>query len=55
MIDSKNCTVGLGTVVIAAAEYIENNPGAEAQDIIQFVEEIRERTRFVFLPTAYCI
>ncbi|MGO4987013.1 DegV family protein [Gallicola sp. Sow4_E12] len=50
MIDSKNCTVGLGTVVIAAAEYIENNPGAEAQDIIQFVEEIRERTRFVFLP-----
>lgn len=50
LIDSKNCTVGLSNVVISAAEFIENNPDATAQDIVIFVEDIRERTRFVFLP-----
>ncbi len=50
MVDSKNCTVGLGTIVIAAAEFIENNPDATAEEVIAFVEDIRERTRFVFLP-----
>ena len=50
LIDSKNCTVGLANVVISAAEFIENNPDATAEDIVNFVEDIRERTRFVFLP-----
>lgn len=50
MVDSKNCTVGLANVVISAAEYIEENPEATAEDVIKFVEDVRERTRFVFLP-----
>lgn len=50
MVDSKNCSIGLARVVISAAEYIENNPDATAEDVIKYVEDIRERTRFVFLP-----
>lgn len=50
MVDSKNCTVGLATIVIEAAKFIENNPNATAEEVISFVEEMRERTRFVFLP-----
>lgn len=50
MIDSKNVSVGLSTVVIAAAEFIENNPDTTAEEIVKYVEDVRERTRFVFLP-----
>lgn len=50
MVDSKNVTVGLANVVISTAEYIKENPNTTADEIIKFVEDIRERTRFVFLP-----
>lgn len=50
LIDSKNCTVGLTNIVLSAAEFIEEHPDATAEEIIAFVEDVRERTRFVFLP-----
>lgn len=50
LVDSKNCTLGLATIVIAAAEFIENNPNTTPEEIIKFVEELREKTRFSFLP-----
>ena len=50
MVDSKNVTVGLANVVISTAEFIKENPNTTADEIIKFVEDIRERTRFVFLP-----
>ena len=50
LIDSKNCTVGLSRVVMSTAEYIENNPDSSVEEIVKYVEEIREKTRFVFLP-----
>lgn len=50
MIDSKNVSIGLSTVVIEAAKFIENNPDTTAEEIIKYVEDIRERIRFVFLP-----
>lgn len=50
MVDSKNCTVGQANIVIAAAEFMKNNEDATAEDIIKFVEDLREKTRFVFLP-----
>ena len=50
LVDSKNVSVGLSAIVIAAAEFIEQNPDASAEDVIKFVEEIREKTHFVFLP-----
>ena len=50
MIDSKNVSIGLSTVVIEAAKFIENNPNTTAEEIIKYVEDIRERIRFVFLP-----
>ena len=50
MVDSKNVTVGLANVVVSTAEFIKENPNTTADEIIKFVEDIRERTRFVFLP-----
>ncbi len=50
MVDSKNVTVGLANVVISTAEFIKENPNTTADEIIKFAEDIRERTRFVFLP-----
>lgn len=50
LVDSKNVSGGLTAVVVATAKYIEENPNATPQDIIRYVEDVRERTRFVFLP-----
>ena len=41
MIDSKNVSIGLSTVVIEAAKFIENNPDTTAEEIIKYVEDIR--------------
>lgn len=46
-IDSKNVSIGLGFVVLNTAKFIENNPEATIEDIRKYVEDIRERTRFV--------
>lgn len=48
--DSKNVTIGQTAIIKATAEYIESNPDASPEDVIAFVENIRERTRFIFLP-----
>ena len=50
IVDSKNVTIGAATIVKATAQYIEDNPSASPEDIIAFVEDIRERTHMVFLP-----
>lgn len=50
LVDSKNVSIGQTAIIKATAEYIENNPDTTPEDIIAFVENIRERTRFVFLP-----
>ena len=50
IIDSKNVSGGLTAVIVATAKFIENNPSTTAEDIVAFVEDVRERTRFIFLP-----
>lgn len=50
IVDSKNVSGGLTAVIVATAKFIENNPTTTAEEIIAFVEDVRERTRFVFLP-----
>lgn len=50
LIDSKNVTMGLTAIIKAAAQFIENNPNTTAAEIVAFVEDIRDRTRFIFLP-----
>ncbi|XJS10144.1 DegV family protein [Aerococcaceae bacterium WGS1372] len=50
LIDSKNVTAGLTMIIKATAEYIEDHPGATPEDIVSYVENIRERTRFFFMP-----
>ena len=50
LVDSKNVTIGQTAIIKATAEYIENHPDASPEDVIAFVENIRERTRFIFLP-----
>ena len=50
LVDSKNVTLGLASIVEETAEYIEANPTTTPSDIIAFVEDIRERVRFIFLP-----
>lgn len=49
-VDSKNVTLGLSTIVQETAKFIEANPDTTAQEIVAFVEELRERIRFIFLP-----
>lgn len=50
LVDSKNVSNGLASVVIAAAQYLESNPKANAQDVVRFVEQIRDNVHFHFLP-----
>lgn len=50
LVDSKNVSGGLTAVVVATARFIEENPSVTPDEIIAFVEDVRERTRFVFLP-----
>ncbi|MFC4774769.1 DegV family protein [Ruoffia tabacinasalis] len=50
LVDSKNVTIGQTAIIKATAEYIEHHQDASPEDIIAFVENIRERTRFIFLP-----
>lgn len=50
LVDAKNVTIGLSAIVIATAQFIEENPDATPEDIIAYVEDVRDRTRLVFLP-----
>lgn len=50
LVDCKNVTIGAAAIVKASAQFIEENPNISPEEIIAFVEDIRERTRMVFLP-----
>jgi DegV family protein with EDD domain len=50
LVDAKHVSMGLTVVVKATAEFIEDNPEATPEEVIAFVEDIRERTHMVFLP-----
>lgn len=50
LVDAKNVSLGLTAIVKATAQFIKKNPKSTPEEIISFVEEIRERTRMVFLP-----
>jgi len=50
LVDSKHVSVGAAVIVKAAAQFIEDNPDTSPEDIIAFVEDIRERTHMYFLP-----
>ena len=50
LVDAKNVTLGLSAIVIATAQFIEDNPETTPEEIIAFVEDVRDRTRLVFLP-----
>ena len=50
IVDSKNVTIGAAAIVKATAQFIEDNPNKSPEDIIAYVEDIRERTHMVFLP-----
>jgi len=50
LVDAKHVSLGLTAVVKATAQFIEDNPETNPEEIIAFVEEVRERTHMVFLP-----
>ncbi len=50
LVDSKHVSIGAAAIVKATAQFIEDNPNKSPEDIIAFVEDIRERTHMVFLP-----
>jgi len=50
LVDAKHVFLGLTAIVKATAQFIEDDPDTQPEDIISFVEEIRERTHMVFLP-----
>lgn len=50
LVDSKNVTIGAAAIVKATAQFIKDKPNTSPEEIISFVEDIRERTHMVFLP-----
>ncbi|NMB44207.1 MAG: DegV family EDD domain-containing protein, partial [Clostridiales bacterium] len=50
IVDSKFVSIGAATIVKATAQFIEDNPNTNPEEIIAFVEDIRERNHMVFLP-----
>lgn len=50
LIDAKHVSLGLTAVVKATAQFIEENPKVTPEEIITFVEDVRERTHMTFLP-----
>lgn len=50
LVDAKHVSMGLTVVVKATAEFIEDNPEATPEEVIAFVEDVRDRTHMVFLP-----
>lgn len=50
LVDAKHVTLGLSAVVVATAQFIDENPAVSPEEIVAFVEEIRERTHMVFIP-----
>lgn len=50
LVDCKHVALGAAAIVKATAEFIENNPDVSPEEIISFVEEIREQTHTVCLP-----
>lgn len=50
LVDCKHVSIGAAAIVKATAEFIEDNPNTSPEEIIAFVEDIRERTHMVFLP-----
>ena len=50
LVDSKNVSIGAAVIVKATAEFIEQNPDVTPEEVVAFVEDIRERTQMVFLP-----
>lgn len=50
LVDAKHVTLGLSAIVIATAQFIDENPAVSPEEIVAFVEEIRERTHMVFIP-----
>lgn len=50
IVDAKHVTLGLTAVVVATAQFIEENPDSTPEEIVAFVEDVRERTHMAFLP-----
>jgi DegV family protein with EDD domain len=50
LVDSKHVSIGAAAVVKATAQFIEDNPSKSPEEIIAFVEDIRQRTHMVFMP-----
>lgn len=50
LVDSKHVSVGAAVIVKTTAQFIEDNPYVSPEEIIAFVEDIRERTHMYFLP-----
>lgn len=50
LVDSKHVSIGAAAVVTATAQFIEKNPEVSPEEIITFVEDVRERTHMFFLP-----
>lgn len=50
LVDSKHVSIGAAAVVKATAQFIEARPEASPEEIVAFVEDVRERTHMFFLP-----
>lgn len=50
LVDCKHVSIGAAAIVEATAQFIEDNPHTSPGEIIEFVENIRERTYMTFIP-----
>ena len=51
LVDTENVSIGQGAIVIEAAKFIAGKDQVTGSDVVAFVEELRQRVRFSFLPT----
>lgn len=50
-IDTKSCSIGQSLVVRRTAEFIEENPDATVDEVMAFVEDVRDRVAVGFVPS----
>ncbi|MBG9982537.1 DegV family protein [Aerococcaceae bacterium DSM 111020] len=50
LVDSKQVSVGLARIAIETAKFVKDNHKLELEEIVHFIETLRDKTHFHFLP-----
>lgn len=50
LVDAKHLSFSLTAVIKAVRRFIDEHPNITAEEVVKYVEDVRERTQFQFLP-----